>query len=63
MSTLTLYKICAGLNVSADYILMGKENKNDTSELLSILSNIDPEYLPYIENVIKSLVLVLNKKK
>lgn len=63
MSTLTLFKICEGLNVSADFIVLGREKENDTSKIVDILSNIDSEYLPYIEGVIKSLVLVLNKKK
>lgn len=63
MSTQTLYKICSGLNASADYILMGRESKNDTSGLADILANVDPDYLPYIERVIQSLVLALNRKK
>jgi transcriptional regulator with XRE-family HTH domain len=63
MSTNTLYKICFGLHASADYILMGREEKNDISGLDAILENVDPEYLPYIERVVKSLVLVLSRKK
>ncbi|QAT49973.1 XRE family transcriptional regulator [Caproiciproducens sp. NJN-50] len=63
MSTYTLHKICSGLNASADYILMGRETKNDTSKLNALLENVDPEYLPYIEEVVKSLILVLSKKK
>ena len=63
MSTHTLYKICAGLNTSADYILMGRETRNDTTQLAAALENIDPEYYPYIEGVVNSLLLLLNKKE
>lgn len=63
MSTCTLHKICSGLNASADYILMGREEKNDTSRLDALLENVNPEYLPYIEEVVKSIVLILRKKK
>jgi transcriptional regulator with XRE-family HTH domain len=62
MSFPTLCKICEGLKVSSDFILMGKEGKNDVSNLTEILSNMDAKYLPYIEGVIKSLILVLSQK-
>lgn len=63
MSTYTLYKICSGLQASADYILMGRESKNDVSSLFSLLENVDPADFPYIADIVKTLVLALGRKK
>lgn len=64
LSYVTLYKICDRFNISADYILMGRERTNNMPTLASdILSNIPNEYLPMIEDVLKSFVQVIATAK
>lgn len=64
MSYVTLYKICDRFNISADYILMGRERTNNVPTLASdILSNIPDEYLPIVEDVLKSIVQVIATAK
>ena len=47
MSLSTLQKLCLTLNVSADYILLGKENKvTERDVLLDAVMDIDEKYLP-----------------
>ncbi|MGN1347969.1 MAG: helix-turn-helix domain-containing protein [Acutalibacteraceae bacterium] len=68
MSLNTLQKLCLVLNVSADYILLGKDNKASERELLleSVMS-IDEKFLPLavenINNFKKLIALVKNENK
>lgn len=61
MSSATLFKVCTTLSTSADYILLGKEGNNDLSSIQKMLSNLDPKYLPYAEDLIKTFILAINK--
>lgn len=61
MSPLTLYKMCGALGTSADYVLMGRDEKTDISPVFDMISNLDPEYMPYLEEIIKTFVLAVNK--
>lgn len=61
MSSATLCKLCNALSTSADFIVLGRESDNDLSAFNKMLSNIDPKYLPYVEDIIKTLILALNK--
>ncbi len=61
MSSLTLYKICNTLSVSADYIVLGRKESNDLTKANELLSNLDPKYLPYAEDLLKTLILAVNK--
>lgn len=64
MSYVTLYKICDRFNISADYILMGRERTNNIPTLASdILSNIPNAYLPMVEDVLRSFIQVIAKAK
>ncbi len=63
MSSVTLYNICHALSSSADYILLGKDKANDLSSFYEILSNLDSRYLMYAEDLLKTFVLALSKKK
>lgn len=54
VSAETLYKLCEGLGVSADYILMGKEKAADTTAIVATLSTIDEKYIPYAEDMLKT---------
>ena len=53
-SAVTLSKLCEGLGVSADYILMGKGNMTDVSTVSSILSTLDEKYIPLAEELLKT---------
>ena len=61
MSSATLYKVCNSLSASADYIVLGKEGSNDLSVFNEMLSNLDPKYLPYAEDLLKTFILAINK--
>lgn len=61
MSSETLYKICNALSTSADYIILGREGNNDLSVFNELLSNLEPKYLPYAEDLLKTFILAINK--
>ncbi len=61
MSSATLFKICNALSSSADYILLGKDRENDLSSFYEMLSNLDPKYLVYAEDLLKTFILAVNK--
>ena len=63
MSTVTLSKLCKALCVSADYIVLGKEGDNNLSVLEGMLTQLAPEYLPYVEELVKTFILAVNKEK
>jgi len=56
VSAETLYKLCEGLGISADYVLMGKENPVDTTAIAKILATLDGQYLPLAEELLKTFV-------
>ena len=45
----TIIKLCKGLLVSADYLLFGKEQSVDVSELISSVKNVEDKYIPLLE--------------
>ncbi|MEA4986702.1 MAG: helix-turn-helix transcriptional regulator [Anaerovorax sp.] len=61
MSTTTLYKVCNALSASADYIVLGKQEKNNLTVFHELLSNLNPKYLPYVEDLLKTFILAVNK--
>ena len=48
----SLIKLCKALGVSADYILFGKEEQGDLSQINAMLSGLDPEYIPFVEQLL-----------
>ena len=61
MSMGTICKICSALSTSADYILLGREGRNEISEIQELISNLDPIYLPYAQDILKNFILAVNK--
>ena len=59
----SLVKICHALGVSADYILFGKEEHGDLSTVNAMLSGLDPEYLPYVEEMLRSYIKAITAVK
>jgi len=54
VSAETLYKLCEGLGMSADYVLLGKENTADVSAIIKTLSTLDDKYIPLAEDMLKT---------
>jgi transcriptional regulator with XRE-family HTH domain len=59
MSSSTLFRICNGLSVSADYIIMGRCRSNDLTTIGEMLSNLDEKYLPFAEDLLKTFILAI----
>jgi len=62
MSSATLHKICSALSISADYIIMGRREGNNLSGIDELLDHLDVKYLPYAEELIRTLILAINHK-
>ena len=62
VSAETLYKLCEGLGVSADYLLMGKQNPADVSAIVATLSTIDKKYIPLAEDLLKTFIKTIALK-
>ena len=62
MSSFTLLKICEGLGVSSDYILVGI-NMDDYPNIVRILSKLDKEQVKYAENILNVFVVAINNAK
>jgi transcriptional regulator with XRE-family HTH domain len=58
----TLYKLCEGLKISADAVLMGRDNSADVSEIISTLSMLDEKYIPLAEDLLKTFVKTISLK-
>jgi transcriptional regulator with XRE-family HTH domain len=55
-SAATLCKLCEGLGISADAVLLGKEKPADISNIVAMLSTLDDKYLPLAEDMIKTFI-------
>ena len=62
VSAETLYKLCNGLGISADYILMGKDSITDVSMILKLLSTLDKKYIPLAEDLLKTFFKTVSLK-
>ena len=60
----SLIKLCKALGISADYILFGKEQQGDLTTINAMLSGLDEEYIPYVENLLSAYInsITLEKK-
>jgi transcriptional regulator with XRE-family HTH domain len=66
ISAETLYILCEGLGLSADYVLMGKEKPTDVSQITDTLMCMDEEYIPLAEELLRvyiKTILICNKTK
>ena len=61
-SAATLYKLCEGLNISSDVVLMGKEKPADVSEITATLATLDEKYVPHAEELLKAFVKAVGLK-
>ena len=56
ISAETLCKLCEGLCISADFILMGREAMSDISTIAKTLATLDEKYVPLAEDLLKTFV-------
>lgn len=56
----TMIKLCNTLNVSSDYILLGREYANDLSDIVNRLSYLSSEQLKIVEDGINVLLDALS---
>lgn len=66
MSLSTMQNMCKVLNVSADYLLLGKESTDDSADkIIDAIKELDPKYYPLaIESInnLKKLISLINNK-
>lgn len=56
-------KICAALEISTDYLLLGNITSEDYSYLSDKISGLSPEEYRYLEEIISSYVSAVQKKE
>ena len=56
----TLYKICTGANVTADYIIFGKEQGYEKDIILELFNGLDSKYLPAAVKILSAFVEAVN---
>ncbi len=62
MSLTTLKNLCLLLDISADYILLGKEyEETSRNNIQLLLDSFDPKYLPLLESIIRSQIDYIKK--
>ena len=58
----TLFKLCEGLKISADEVLMGREKPTDVSRIVATCAMLDEKYLPLAEDLLKTFVKTISLK-
>lgn len=58
-----LQRLCRALGVSADYILFGIERQGDLTLIHAMLSGLDPQYLPLVEQLLSVYVQSISLSK
>ena len=61
-SVATIIGICTTLNVSADYILMGRDTTGDPTNIDKRLLNLPPKQREEAERLIHQFINILGKK-
>ena len=59
MSVTTLHNISTSLKISSDYLLTGKVQHNNLSDILAMLEPLDDEKINHIETVIRSVLKMM----
>lgn len=63
ISAETLYNLCLGTGVSADYILFGTSHNTTDTPLDELIKQIPPQYTLVHEDMIRSLLDAINISK
>lgn len=57
-----IIKICAALNISPDYLLLGRISETDHSILTQKIACLSPEQYRHMEDIIDSFIAVATEK-
>lgn len=60
ITTKTLYKICVGAKVSADYIIFGREHGYEMDVILELFNGLDQKYQPAAVKILSAYVETVN---
>jgi len=61
MSAETLYKICEKTNISADYLLLGRQSSgNENTPAVELLLKIPPRYSHMVETILQAYLNSIN---
>lgn len=58
-----IIKICSALDISTDYLLLGKINASDSPLLMNRISELSPAQYRYLEDIINSYILAVLGKE
>lgn len=58
----TIYKICKGANITADYILFGKGYGYEMDVILEMFNGLDEEYKSSAVKILSEFCKAINKK-
>lgn len=58
-----IIKICSALDISTDYLLLGKINAVDSPLLMNWISKLSPAQYHYLEDIINSYILAVLGKE
>lgn len=61
MTTNSLYKVAKALNVSADFIVFGKESQSDVSCMENLLVTLTAQELEYAQDLLKVFIQAIKK--
>jgi len=61
ITTKTLFKICTGANVSADYIVFGKKHNSDPSMIIELLNGMNSFQQECAIRILKEFSVALHK--
>jgi transcriptional regulator with XRE-family HTH domain len=59
ITTKTLYKICSSASISADYIVLGKEQGFETDMILELLNSLPSRQRDYAIRILKDFTLAV----
>ncbi len=58
-----IVRLCAALEISTDYLLLGKTNAGDHSVLLSKVSSLSPMQYRHLEDIVNSFISALEERE
>lgn len=58
-----IIRICSALDISTDYLLLGKINAEDHSTLLLNVSKLSPSQYHHLEDIVNSFIAAILEKK
>jgi transcriptional regulator with XRE-family HTH domain len=61
MSAETLYKICEVSDISADYLLLGRQSAGSATPAMQTLGKIPPQYSEMLEDVLRAFLRTIEQ--